>query len=109
MPDGHHSAKCDMGPDMVVVNHEAPGIPPVLVEDGCDREDFVELLAPDALTPLDVAILFGTAWLDDLHGNAALLEKFLEDTAELSTVVGLNPFDCLQQGPHCLLFRRRTA
>ena len=56
------------------------------------EEVFVELLAPGALAPLDVAILlFGTAWLDDLHGNVEFLEKFLEDTAELGTVVGLAP------------------
>ena len=29
---------------MVVVNHEAPGIPPVLVEGSCDGGGFVELL-----------------------------------------------------------------
>ena len=48
-----------MGPDRVVVNHEAPGIQPVLVKGGCDGEGFVELLAPGASAPLDVAILFG--------------------------------------------------
>ena len=80
-----------MGPDRVVVNHEVPGIPPVLVEGGCDGGGFVELLAPGALAPLDAAILFGTAWLDDLHGHAALLEKFLEGTAELGAVAGLPP------------------
>ena len=74
---------------MVVVNHEGPGILPVLIEGGCDRRGFIELLAPGALAPLDAAILFGTAWLDDLHGNATLLEKLLEDTAELGAVVGL--------------------
>ena len=67
-----------MGPDMVVVNHEALGIPPVLAEGGCDGGGFVELLAPGSLAPPDAAILFGTAWLDDLHGHAVLLEKFLE-------------------------------
>ena len=64
-----------MGPDMVVVNHgDAPGIPPVLVEGGCDGGGFVELLASGALAPPAPAILFGTAWLDDLHGHTALLE-----------------------------------
>ena len=74
---------------MVVVNHEAPGIPPVLVVGGCDGRSFVEPLAPSALEPLDAAILFGTAWRDDLHGNAALLEEFLEGAAELGAVIGL--------------------
>ena len=32
-----------LGPDMLVVNRDAPGIPPVLVEGGCDRGGFVEL------------------------------------------------------------------
>ena len=50
-----------MGPDLVVGNREVPGIAPVPVEVGCDGEGFVELLASDALAPLDVAILFGTA------------------------------------------------
>ena len=81
-----------MGPDMVVVNHEAPSIAPVLVEGGCDRGGFIELLAPGALASLDATILFGTAWLGDLHGNATLLEKFLEDAAELGAVVGLDPW-----------------
>ena len=31
IPDGRPSVKCGMGPDMVVVSHEVPGIPPVLV------------------------------------------------------------------------------
>ena len=78
---------------MVVVNHEAPGILPVLVEGGCDGGGFVEFLASGALAPLDAAILFGTAWLDDLHGNATLLKRFLEDAAELGAVVGLPPLD----------------
>ena len=80
-----------MGPDMVVVNREVPGIAPVLVGGGRDGGGFVELLVPGALAPLDATILFGTAWLDDLHGNGALLEKFLEGTAELGAVVGLAP------------------
>ena len=46
--------------DSVVVNHEAPGIPPVFVEGGRDGGGFVELPAPGALAPLDAAILFGT-------------------------------------------------
>ena len=75
---------------MVMVNHEAPGIPPVLVEGGYDGRGFVEVLAPSALAPLDAAIL-GTAGLDDLHGHAALLEEFLEGAAELGSVIGLNP------------------
>ncbi len=41
--------------------------------------------------PLDAAILFGTAWRDDLHGHTALLEEFLEGTAELGAGVGLVP------------------
>ena len=65
-----------MGPDMVLVNREAPSIPPVLVKGGCDGGGFVELLAPGALAPLDAVILFGTAWRDDLYGHAALLDKF---------------------------------
>ena len=80
-----------MKPDMVVVNHEAPGLLPALVEDGCNGGGFVELLALGPLAPLDAAILFGTAWRDDLHGHAALLEKFLEDAVEFGTVVGLAP------------------
>ena len=85
-----------MGPDMVVVNHEAPSLPPVLVDTGYDGGGFVEYFVPNALTSLDVtildtAILFGTAWLDDLHGNAALLEEFSAGTAELRAVVGLAP------------------
>ena len=76
---------------MLVVNRDAPGIPPVLVEGGCDRGGFVELLASGAPAPPGVAILFGTAWLDDLHGHAALLEEFLEDAAEPGAVVGLAP------------------
>ena len=74
---------------MVVINHEAPGTLSVLVEGGCDGGDFVEVLAPSALAPLDAAIL-GTAWLDDLHDHVALLEEFLEGAAELGAVVGLN-------------------
>ena len=77
---------------MVVVNHEAPGILPVLVEGGCDEGGFVELLAPGALAPPNAAILFGTAWRDDLHGNAALLEKFFEGVAVLGAVVGMAPW-----------------
>ena len=50
-----------MGPDMVVVSHEVPGIPPVLTGGGHDGGGFVELLAPGGLVPLDPAILFGTA------------------------------------------------
>ena len=80
-----------MGPDMVRVNHEAPGIPPVLVEGGCDGGGFIELLAPGALALPDAAILFGTAWLGDLHGHAALPEEFLEDAAELGAIVGRAP------------------
>ena len=83
---------------MVVVNHEAPGILPVLVEGGCDRGGFVELLALSALAPPDTAILFGAAWLDDLHGNAALLEKFFGDAAELGAVGGLAPLDDDREG-----------
>ena len=74
---------------MVVVSHEAPDIPPVPVEGGCDGGGFAELPAPDARAPLDAAILFGTAWWDDRDGNAAFPEKFLEDAAELGAVVGL--------------------
>ena len=77
-----------MGPGMVVVNREVPGIPPVLVEGGCDGGGFVELLAPGVLAPPDAAILFGTAWLDDLYGHASLLEGFLEGVAELGAGVG---------------------
>ena len=91
IPDGRPSARCGMGPDMVVGNHEAPGIPPVLIESGCDGGGFVELPALGALAPPDAAILFGTAGLDALHGNVALLEKFLEDATELGAVVGLDP------------------
>ena len=55
-----------MRPDTVVVYHEAPGIPPVLVDGGGDGGGLVELFALDALAPLDdAAILFGTAWQDD--------------------------------------------
>ena len=83
-------AKCGMGArNMVVVSREVPGILPVLVEGDCDGGGFVELLAPGALAPLDVAILFGAAWLDALHGHTMLLEEFLEGTAELGAVVGL--------------------
>ena len=46
IPDGRSSTWCGMGPDMVVGNREAPGIPPVLVKDGCDGGGFIELLAP---------------------------------------------------------------
>ena len=74
-----------------MVNHEAPDIPPLLVESSCNRGGFVELLAPGALASPDAAILFGTAWRDDLHGHAALLEEFLEGTAELGAAVGLDP------------------
>ena len=56
-----------------------------------DGGGFVELLVPGALAPLDVAILFGAAWLNDLHGHAALLEEFLECATELGAVVGLAP------------------
>ena len=81
-----------MRPDTVVVNHEAPGIPSVLVEGGGDGGGLVELFALGALAPLDdVAILFGTAWPDDLHGHAELLEKFLEGAAEFGADVGLDP------------------
>ena len=80
-----------MGPDMVVVSHEAPGTAPVLVEGGCDGGGFVELLALGALVPFDAATLFGPAWLDDPYGNAAFLEEFLEDTAALGAGVGLAP------------------
>ena len=65
-----------MGTDMVMVNHGAPGIPPVLVEGGYDGGGFVELLALGALASPDAAILFGTAWRDDLHGHVALLGGF---------------------------------
>ena len=51
----------------------------------------MEFLAPGALAPPDAAILFGTAWLDDLHGHAALLDEFLEGAAELGAGVGLGP------------------
>ncbi len=76
---------------MVVVHRDAPGIPPLFVEGGCDGGGFVELLAPGAPAPPDIAILFGTVWLDGLHGHAALLEEFLEDAAEPGAVVGLPP------------------
>ena len=72
------SAKVRHGPDRVVGNHEMPGIPPALVESGCDGGGFVELLAPGALAPLDAAILFDLPWLDDRHGHVALLEEFFE-------------------------------
>ena len=62
---------------------DAPGIAPVLVEGGCDRGGFVELLASGAPAPPDAAILFGTAGLDDLHGHVMLLEEFLEGATEL--------------------------
>ena len=71
-----------MGPDIVVVNHEAPGIPSVLVEGGYDEGGFVELLALGVLAPLDVAILFGTAWRDGLHGDAAIRKAFRENATE---------------------------
>ena len=80
-----------MGPGIVVANREASGIPPVLVKGGWDGGGFVELLTLDALAPPDAAILFGTAWLDDLDGHASLLKKFLEDAAKLGAVVGLDP------------------
>ena len=83
---------------MVVVNHEAPGITLVLVEGGCDGGGFVELLAPSALAPLDATILFRAAWLDDLHGNASLLEELLENATELGATVGLAPPDDDREG-----------
>ena len=53
---------------MVVVNHEAPDIPPILVEGGYDGGGFVELLAPGALALLDVAILLGLyGWMSCIH------------------------------------------
>ena len=84
---------------MVLVNRgDALGIPPVLVEGGCDGGGFVELLASGAPAPPDPAILFGTAWLDDLHGHAALLDEFLEGAAEFGAVVGLPPLDDDREG-----------
>ena len=90
-PDGRPSAECGMEPDRVVGSHEMPGIPPALVESGCDGGGFVELLAPGALAPLDAAILFDPPWLDDRHGHVALLEEFFENAAEPGAVVGLAP------------------
>ena len=87
-----------MTPDMVVVNHEAPGLLPVLVEDGCDGGGFVELFPPSALAQLNAAILLGAAWLDDRYGKAAPLEKFIEDAAEFGIVAGLAPACCAPKG-----------
>ena len=78
-----------MGSDRVVVNHKAPGIPPVLVEGGCDGGGFVELLAPGALAPHDSTILFGAAWLDDLPGAVA----------EAHAMVSLDEMDVIENTP----------
>ena len=61
----------------------------------------MELPAPGAPAPPDIAILFGTAWLDDLHGHAALPEEFLEDAAEPEAVVGLAPRMTTGKVPGC--------
>ena len=72
------------------MNREVPGIAPVIIKDGRNGGGFVEFLASNALVALDVAILFRTAWLDDLHGNTTLLEEFLQNAAELKAVVDLD-------------------
>ena len=52
---------------------------------------FSELLALGALAPLNVVILFRTEWLDDLHGNAALLGEFLDGTPRNSEPLSVWP------------------
>ena len=90
-PDGRPSARGGMGPDVVAGSHETSAILPVAVEGGCEREGFIEFLAPGARAPLDAAILSGTAWLDALHGHAPLRKQLPEGTAELGAAVGLAP------------------